>query len=118
MARKKIAQTRELGEIQGGILKSINKNVEDLYRKHASAIDKVMDDSDEKKVTVNFAIQIDCSDSAPKVKTRIRYSETVTDELIDSLEDPNQPTLFDPPTPVRGRPKKTTGDGNEPGESE
>src|SRR6187455_1736199 len=107
MARKRITADRELGEIQGGILKSLEQNVGTLYRKHAHAIEKVQDDSDEKKVVVNFSVLIDCSDSAPKVKTRIRYSETVTDELIDSLEDPNQPTLFEPPTPVRGRPKKT-----------
>lgn len=106
MARKKIGGDSALGEIQGGVLKSIAANVDALYRKHASAIDKVQRDSDEKKVTVNFAVLIDCSDSVPKVKTRIRYSETVTDELIDSLEDPNQPTLFKPEeTKGRGRRK-------------
>lgn len=108
MARKKIATERELGEIQSGVLKSMTANVDTLYRRHASAIDKVQNDSDEKKVSVTFSILIDCSDSAPKVRTRIRYCETITDEVIDSLEDPEQPTLFQPEeTRGRGRPRKS-----------
>lgn len=105
MARKKIGKATALDEIQEGVLKSILKNVEELYRKHAPAIAKVQEDSDEKIVTVGFGVQIDCSDSAPKVKTRIRYCETTTDELIDSLEDPAQPTLFTPEE-TKGRGKK------------
>jgi hypothetical protein len=108
MARKKIATERELGDMQAGVLKSITANVETLYRRHALAIEKVQDDSDEKKVSVTFSVLIDASDSAPKVRTRIRYCETVTDEVIDSLEDPAQPTLFQPEeTKGRGRPRKT-----------
>jgi len=116
MARKKIGGTTVLDEIQGGVLKSMIQNIEQLYRKHALAIEKVQQDSDEKKVTINFAVQIDCSDSAPKVKTRIRYSETVTDELIDSLEDPAQPTLFNPEE-TKGRGRKRSG-GEEPAKSD
>lgn len=108
MARKKIATERELGEMSAGVLKSITSNVDTLFRRHALAIEKVQDDSDEKKVSVTFSVLIDGSDSAPKVRTRIRYCETVTDEVIDSLEDPSQPTLFQPEEiKGRGRPRKT-----------
>lgn len=117
MARKKISTERDLGELQAGVLKSITANVETLYRRHALAIEKVQDDSDEKKVSVTFSVLIDASDSAPKVRTRIRYCETVTDEVIDSLEDPAQPTLFQPEeTKGRGRPRKsvTASDESQP----
>lgn len=113
MARKKISEDNALGEIQAGVLKSITQNVDTLYRRHADSIEKVQNDSDEKKVTVNFAVQIDCSDSVPKIKTRIRYSETVTDEMIDSLEDPNQPTLFEPPEPKPRARRKASDDTTE-----
>lgn len=119
MARKKITTERELGEIQAGVLKSITGNVDTLYRRHATAIDKVQSDSDEKKVSVTFSILIDCSDSAPKVRTRIRYCETVTDEVIDSLEDPAQPVVFEPEeTRGRGRPRKAITSTVEPEKEE
>lgn len=111
MARKRIA-TQPLSDIEEGVLKSVTQRIDELYRKHADAIEKVREDSDEKKVTVNFAVLIDCSDSVPKVKTRIRYSETVTDEIIDSLEDPKQPTLFTPEeTKGKGGRGKRSADG-------
>lgn len=113
MARK--AQVTAMNEIEEGVLKSILLRTESLYRKHAAAISRVRNESDEKKVSVGFGVLIDCSDSTPKVRTRIRYSETVTDELIDSLEDPLQPTLFDPELgKAQARAgRKTAAEGNE-----
>ena len=105
MARKRIET--KLTEIDEGILKSILMRTESLYRKHAAEIAKVREESDEKKVSIGFSVLVDCSDSAPKVRTRIRYSQTVTDELIDSLEDPSQPTLFEPEVGKASKPGKT-----------
>lgn len=106
MARKRIEA--KLGEVDEGVVKSIVMRAEGLYRKHAGEIAKVRDESDDKKVSLTFSVLVDCSDSAPKVRTRLRYSQTVTDELIDSLEDPSQPTLFDPEVGKKDRVGRTS----------
>lgn len=94
MAKKKNQQTVTLGEVAEGVIMSTRNNVDTLFRRHYREIEKILNTSDPRTVSVNFAVLVDNTDSTPKVRTRIRYCETVTDEMIDSLEDPKQPTLF------------------------
>lgn len=103
MAKK--ANDAELTEIQAGILHSVQTGVDMLYRKHAAAIEGGQEDAPDKNVTISFSVKVDASKSTPKIRTRIRYSETVIDEVIDSLEDPKQPALFDAEE-TKSRPKK------------
>lgn len=85
-----------LDDFSEGVLTSIREDTEALYRMHANRIRRLVDDAESNSATITFAILIDKSESAPKVRTRIRFGETTTDERIRSLEDPSQPTLFTP----------------------
>jgi hypothetical protein len=85
-----------LDDFSEGVLTSIREDTEALYRQHANRIRRLVDDSESSTATITFSVLIDKSESAPKVRTRIRFGETTTDERIRSLEDPNQPTLFTP----------------------
>ncbi|MCA9730222.1 MAG: hypothetical protein KC729_21235 [Candidatus Eisenbacteria bacterium] len=95
MARKQNKALIPLDEVAEGIILSVKNNVEALLRGHFREIDKVRDESDTKKVNVAFGILIDGSESVPKILTRIRFAQTVTDERVDTLEDPKQPRMFD-----------------------
>jgi len=82
-----------LDDFSEGVLTSIREDTEALYRQHANRIRRLVDDSESSTATITFSVLIDKSESAPKVRTRIRFGETTTDERIRSLEDPSQPTL-------------------------
>lgn len=116
MARKKIA-TSELNEVQEGMRRSIIEGMNALYEQHATGIDKLLKDAEEPKCKVNFGVTIDCSQSAPKVDISIRYSDTVTDHRTYSLEDPQQPQLFEePPKAKRSGKDAAAGEGTEEAE--
>lgn len=83
-----------LDDFSEGVLTSIREDTEALYRMHANRIRRLVDDAESNSATITFSVLIDKSESAPKVRTRIRFGETTTDERIRSLEDPSQPTLF------------------------
>jgi len=92
-----MTRNENLNEMELGVLTSVLRNVETLYRKHAGKISEMQGQSDTHRVNIGFSVLIDGLDiQIPKVKTRIRYAQIVTDDLMDSLEDPNQPTLFKP----------------------
>lgn len=85
-----------LDDFSEGVLTSIREDTEALYRMHSNRISRLVGDSESNSATITFSVLIDKSESAPKVRTRIRFGETTTDERIRSLEDPSQPTLFTP----------------------
>ncbi len=64
--------------------------VRELYTVHYDEIRSILDDSETKKVTVNFAVEVDESESAPTVEVRVRFSQAVTDKRITRLDDPAQ----------------------------
>lgn len=64
--------------------------VRELYSVHYDEIRSILDDSETKKVTVNFAVEVDESESAPTVEVRVRFSQAVTDKRITRLDDPAQ----------------------------
>lgn len=86
--------TEHLDEFSEGVLTSIREDTEALYRMHAGRIRRLVEEAEKNAATVTFSILIDKSESAPKVRTRLRFGETTTDERVRSLEDPSQPTLF------------------------
>ena len=75
-------------------LEAIKEDVGDLYAEHEKDIEAAVADSEDSKIALSFSVLIDKSESAPQVKTRLRYSQSVTDERIRTLTDPRQPTLF------------------------
>lgn len=94
MAVSKKAQRKVPKDIQ--IRESITKAVEALYDAHAGEIADFRDQSEESKVTVTFGVDIDCSESEPKVKVSIRFSKSVTDSRVATLDDPDQLNLLTP----------------------
>lgn len=95
------------------IIESIIQAVQDLYDAHAGEIAEFRDQSEDSKVTVNFGIEIDCSESEPKVKVGIRFSKSVTDSRIATLDDPEQVTLFSPEQFAKRQEKEKAAEGGD-----
>jgi molybdopterin converting factor small subunit len=77
----------------GTVTEAIVSAVQELLEKHSGEIHRIREESEDKKVTVNFANQIDCSESEPLVTTTIRYTESYTDKITNRLDDPEQGTF-------------------------
>lgn len=75
-------------------LEAIQKSVADLYEVHEGEIRKVLNESETKKVSVTFGVEIDESESEHVVEIRMRFSQCVTDCRTNKIDDPNQPPLF------------------------
>ena len=91
VSRKKNSTEKQPQDVQ--IAAAINQAVGELYGEHAAEIRAVLEDSEDRKVVVNFGVELDCSESEPMVTTKIRFSTSVTDRRVTKLEDPNQ-TVF------------------------
>lgn len=85
--RKKNAVMEPMDET---IQRAIAQAVHELYGVHAEEIRTVRDESEKRSVTVAFGAEIDCSESEPTVKVRIRFAATITDVRTTRLDDPNQ----------------------------
>lgn len=75
------------------VVKAIVSGVASLYNEHEDKIMSVLGDSEQKTITVNFAVDIDQSETQPILEVKIRFSESVTDKRVARLEDPNQETF-------------------------
>ena len=99
------------------IRKAIGLAVDELLNEHSAAIVEHYSESETKKGTLNFACEIDVSESEPLVTTKIRFTETMTDKRVSRLDDPAQISLFkekpEPKNKVEGE-----GVGEEPVASE
>lgn len=73
---------------------AILKSVEELLVQHSGEIREMLDESEDRKATVGFKIDMDESESEPFVTTSIRFSTAVTDRRVARLDDTNQITLF------------------------
>ena len=67
---------------------------DELLTQAQDNIQKVLDDSESKKIAVSLKIDRDDSESEPLVTVSIRFSEAYTDKRVARLNDPNQKTLF------------------------
>lgn len=87
---------------QNEVIDRVVKDIRDLMEAHYSEIETFIDESEAKKATVNFGVVIDQSESAPSMKTSIRFSQSVTDTRTSTLDDPAQlPMPFVPETEGR-----------------
>lgn len=90
MARKSTKSNLVLNEkIQEQVLEAIGE----LASEHAEEIQTAIEEADDKKQTVNFAVELDCSESAPTINVRCRFSTSVTDRRTIRCDDPNQETF-------------------------
>ena len=93
MATKDKSKSKPPQKTQGDIPQVVTAalvGVRELYSVHYNEIRSILDDSETKTVTVNFAVEVDESESAPTVEVRVRFSQAVTDKRITRLDDPNQ----------------------------
>lgn len=66
----------------------------ELLDVHQDEVNQAIDESESRKITVTFAVDIDASDSAPSIDIKCRFTPcTVTDKRTLQCEDPNQTTL-------------------------
>jgi len=95
----------------GNIKDAILAKIDDLWTAHVEEVLRIIKESEDHKVTVGFSSDIDCSESAPSITIKMRFSETFTDSRKVQLDDPNQGTFTDvvqqaekqPEKPKRGR---------------
>lgn len=101
------------------ILEKILKDVEDLYRQCEKKFMNALEDSDRRKIQLNYSFLIDKSDSVPQLDTALKFKDktsesgmsvikTFTIRAKTQMEDPNQPAL-----PGTG-PEDTNGGGEDP----
>lgn len=84
--QKKVPKEPRNAAVVGAILAGVRS----LYETHEDQINKVKDESETKTVTVNFAVDLDYSDTQPVIEVRVRFSQSVTDKRVARIEDPNQ----------------------------
>ena len=100
---------------KAAVIRAAAQQAADLLEKHIAEIFKVCDESDENKVTVNLAVELDRSESEAMVSTRLRFSQSVTDKRTSRIDDPAQEKFefIDKPTKKKeGDQEPEGGDGN------
>lgn len=68
-----------------------------LMRKHKKSLVELIEDSEDKQVSVPFMVKMDLSESEPNIDVGIRYTSSTTDHVMIPLgrsEDPNQIPLI------------------------
>lgn len=106
--------TKETKSVPDASIKAaILDAVSELYDEHTDQIRLIRERAEGKVITVNFANEIDCSESQPVVKTKIRFCETYTDERTNKLEDTDQGTFETLEAAGRGG-RKTEGTEDSP----
>jgi len=100
-------KAKRTGTPGGGNLKdAIMAKASELWDAHAEEVLRIIKDSEDHKVTVGFSSDIDCSESAPSITIKIRFSETFTDTRKVQLDDPNQGTFKDVVAAAEEQPKQ------------
>ena len=67
--------------------------IAELWDAHIEKAMKILEEGESRVVTLNFAVQLDFSESTAKEKTVIRYTQAFTDSRQDDFEDPRQGTF-------------------------
>lgn len=88
-------------EVKGSnLIAAAVANFEAMLREHIAEALAFLDESEDKKTTINCATTFDLSESEPQVESKMRFSQSVTDKRTSVLDDPNQgtfTTLLQPP---------------------
>lgn len=61
-----------------------------MWHKNGAAAIEFAEESDSKKVSVKFSVEIDLSKSEPVAEVGIRFSQAVTDSVTFTIDDPKQ----------------------------
>jgi hypothetical protein len=76
--------------LESAIRDSIAQGVSKLYDRHQSEIEELRKESEKQKVTVNFGVELDFSESMPIVSVGIRFTKSYTDSVVHQIDDPSQ----------------------------
>lgn len=87
MAKKALKSSLPLND---KLIQQVCESIADLLTKHTTEISENIEEAEDRNTTVNFAITLDCSESAPNVDVRMRFSSSVTDRRTLRCDDPNQ----------------------------
>jgi len=95
MPAKKASGGKAAKEHIGEIRESIMEKCGELFDANVANIMRILEESEDRKVAVNFNTMIDASESKALLSVRIAYSEKFTDERVEEFEseDPNEPFL-------------------------
>lgn len=99
MARKQ-RPTRTDVILTPEIVDKILQGIREMLEANAEGITETLNESDAKVLAVGFPMTIDCSESAPEIDIKMRYSMAHTDRRQVHCEDPHQGT-FDVIIPSR-----------------
>lgn len=87
-----------------GSIDAIHTGINKLWQNHSEEIEKVITESKDRAVTVNFKVDINKSNPAESVDIGIRFSTAVTDKVKYTLDDPNQGSFREIIGEVEGEP--------------
>jgi hypothetical protein len=71
----------------------LQEHAPDLWDRHEDKFMQILEESENRKVSVTFNLTMDFSESTAQLNTRIRYSQVMTDERTADFDDPNQVPL-------------------------
>lgn len=75
------------------VKKAILEETDALLTAQAEGILVMLGKTEQRKLRLNLAATLDCSESAGKVEVGIGYGQMVKDKRTRTLGDPNQPAL-------------------------
>ena len=78
----------------GTLIAVVQKAVAELLTQGQDNVHQALEDAEDKKLTINFGVKIDESDTEAVVKTGMRFSESYIDSRTARVDDPDQIQLF------------------------
>jgi hypothetical protein len=72
----------------------VTEAIGELVNVHSEEIAEAINESEKRQLTVNIGLDLDCSESAPKVEVKLRFTpSTVTDNRTIQMDDHDQGKL-------------------------
>lgn len=75
-------------------LELLHEAIDAMIDNHADEIEEAIEGSEDRCLTINIPVNIDCSESAPNIDVGFRFSTAVTDRRSIRCDDPKQPPLL------------------------
>ena len=73
--------------------RAVVRRIGELWEDHESEFLNVVEETDNRKISLGFTVQIDMGQPTFAVTTKIGFSARVSDDRKDTFDDPNQPAL-------------------------
>lgn len=90
-------KAKALTETQTVILNGIHAAVDILFKRRIGQIEEQLEEArkvaEVDKLRITFPVNIDYGESVPTIKVGLAWSQTVRDDIISAMPDPNQGTF-------------------------